>query len=131
MIQISYECRARGAIDDLLGRTAHVHVDDVRALRFSNPYSFSHPFRLAASKLDDVNSDPLSVAANGRLAFATHEAGAGGHFGYHQAGTQLLRKPAERSVRNPRHRSQNHAVRHLDRPDSQWGAQYSPRFWTI
>ena len=45
VIEIAHQRRAGGAVGDLLGRAAHVDVDDVRALRLRDAGAFRHPMR--------------------------------------------------------------------------------------
>ena len=119
MIEIAHQRRAGGAVGHLLGRAAHVDVDDVRALRLSDAGAFGHPMGLAAGELHDVDGDALPFAAHARFALALDECSARGHFRNHQTRAVALGEPAERSVGDAGHRRQNHAVRHRHGPDLQ------------
>ena len=119
VIEIAHQRRAGGAVGHLLGRAAHVDVDDVRALRLGDAGAFRHPMRLAAGELHDVDGDALSLAAHARFALALDECGARGHFRNHQTRAVAFREPAEGRVGDARHWRQNHAVRHLHGADLQ------------
>ena len=119
MIKVPHKRRAGRPIGDLLGGATHVDIDDVGALRLGNPGPFRHPMRLASRKLDDVDFDAPPVAAHRCLPFAANKAGACGHFGHDEAGTQPLGQPAERRIGNSGHGRQNHAVRRLRGADVQ------------
>ncbi len=119
VIEIAHQRRSRGPIGDLLGRAAHVDVDDVRALRFGDAGALSHPAGFAAGELHDMNADAPPFAAHARFALPLGQRRARGHFRHHQARPQPLGQAAERRIRDARHRRQNHAVRQRHRANRQ------------
>ena len=65
------------------------------ALALGDAGAFRHPARFAAGQLDDMDADAPALAADGRLAFAADEPGAGVHFRDDEARAEPLRQPTE------------------------------------
>ena len=61
MIEIAHQRRAGLLAGHVLGRAAHVDVDDVGAGAFRDARALRHPVRLAAGELHDVEPQPLAV----------------------------------------------------------------------
>ena len=101
MVEVAHQCRARSTVGNLLGGAAHVDVDDVGPLRLGDAGTFGHPVRLAPGELHDVDPYPGTLTANAGLAFPARQAGARGHFRYHQTGTEPLCEATERRIGNP------------------------------
>jgi hypothetical protein len=79
-VGIAQQSRARLAGDHVLGGTAHVDVDDVRAGAFGDTRAFGEPARLAAGELHHVQADALAFGAERRRRIALGQPFACDHF---------------------------------------------------
>ena len=95
MIEIAHQRRAGLRAGDVLGRAAHVDVDDVGAGAFRDARAFGHPARFASGQLHDVQPEPLAVEPALRVAPAFGQRRTRDHFGDDRAGAQTSSKPAE------------------------------------
>ena len=66
MIEIAHQRRAGLAAGDVLGRAAHVDVDDVGAGGLGDPRALGHPVRFAAGELHDMRADARSPRMRSR-----------------------------------------------------------------
>ena len=69
----------------MLGRAAHIDIDDRGARIFRDPRALRHPVRLASGELHDVDVDPGALGAQARVAAAFDELWGGHHLGYDEA----------------------------------------------
>ena len=70
MIEIAHQRRAGLTVGHMLGRAAHIDVDDVGAGGFSDACALRHPVRFAARELNGVDGNPAPVGAKHRVATA-------------------------------------------------------------
>ncbi len=117
MRKIPHQRRSRRAARDVLGRAAHVDVDDAGAGTFRNARAFRHPARLAAGKLHDVQPRPVILDAPPRHALAVGERRARRHFRDHQPRAQPGGHAPERRIGDARHRRQQHRIGQRDGAD--------------
>ncbi len=117
MIEIAHQRRARLPVGHVLGRAAHVDIDDVGAGILRDASALAHPARLAAGKLHRMDRDPAPVGTQHGVATAPGELCGCHHLGYDKAGAHRFHGAPKRSVGHARHRGQHDPVRQFDRPD--------------
>jgi len=90
MVRRLHQRRARSALRDLLGRTAHINVDDPRALRFNHPRGFGHGCRFAPRDLNGsaFDADP-QLRLFARAGSTRQQLVTGDHFRHDQTATRL------------------------------------------
>ena len=101
----------RHHVADFLRRTAHVNVDDLRALSDIIACGFSHHRRVRARDLHRDRIDfAFMIGAATRLFRSPQQRVARYHFGYRHAGTHALAQLPERAICHPRHGSDDKIV---------------------
>ena len=112
MVQVAHQRRPRQPARDLLGRAAHVDVDDPRAHALHDPGGFRHRARLAPGDLhaDGQRALGQGLGADGGAGRGArrHHLGRGDHFADHQPGAVSRHGAAERQVGDPRHGRKKH-----------------------
>ena len=121
MIEVAHQRRAGLPVGDVLGRTAHVDVDDLGARAFGDARALRHPARLAAGKLDNVDADTLSFGAQHSIAAAFDQRIACGHFGDDKTGAKLRYQTTKRGIGDARHRRQHDVIPHCNGADAERG----------
>ena len=99
MVEVAHQRRAGVAARHLLGRAAHVDVDDVGAGVGRGPGALGHPVRLAAGELDDMGAVAGALGPEQRLGVADRQLVSGHHFRDDQPGADR-RAPASRNGRS-------------------------------
>ena len=89
MIEVAHQRRARLPVGHVLGRAAHVDVDDLGARALGDARALRHPVRLTTGKLHDMDAGALSFGAQHGVAVAFDQKFARGHFGDDKAGPEL------------------------------------------
>jgi hypothetical protein len=121
VVEIAHQRGAGRAVGHVLRRATHIDVDDGRAGAFRNARALRHPVRLAAGKLNDMQSGTVIGDTPARdvlfLVFVLGERRARGHFRNDEAGAERRRLPAERRVGYAGHRRQQHRIRQFDGTD--------------
>ncbi len=80
MVEIAHQGRAGPAARHLLGRAAHVDVNDRSAIGFRQAGGLAQPMRIAAGELDDMRRDAGALGPQPRFLAAAHELVGGDHF---------------------------------------------------
>jgi hypothetical protein len=98
-------------VADLLGRAAHVDVDDLGAAGHVVARRLGHPARLAAGDLhDDRAGLAVEVAAQARQAGVAQCRVGRQHLGHHVAGAEFPAQAPEKLVGHAHHRRQRQGV---------------------
>ena len=101
----------RHHVADFLGRTAHVDIDDLRALRHVVASRFSHHRRVRARDLHRDRIDfAFVIGAATRLFRPPQQRVARYHFGHRHAGAHALAQLPEGAIRHPSHRGHDKIV---------------------
>ena len=90
MVEIAHQCGAGLLVGDVLGRTAHIDVDDFGARPLGDARALRHPVRLAARELHDMGARSRAFGAQHGIAAALDEGIACRHLGHHKAGARRL-----------------------------------------
>ena len=112
VIEIAHQRRTGFAIGDVLGRTAHIDIDDGGAGSFGHARAFGHPARFAAGKLNHMQSRAMILDPQCGIALSVGECRASGHFRDDEARALVRNLSAERRIGDPRHGCQKHGIWH-------------------
>ena len=119
VVEVAHQRRAGIAAGHLLGRAAHVDVDDVGALARRDARGLGHVVGLAAGKLHHVDRQARMADTGGAALPALGELAARHHLGNDQSGAVPIGAQAEGLVGDARHRRQEHPVADFDAADIQ------------
>ena len=123
MIEIAHERRTGIAAGHLLGRTAHIDVDDVGALARCNARRFRHVSSLAPGKLHDVNIEAGMPDPQSRTGPAFRQFAARNHLGDDQTCSVRVGAHAHRVIGDAGHRCEEDPVADGQGADPQRGRQ--------
>ncbi len=124
MVEVAHQGRAGTAAGDLLGRAAHVDIDDVRPLAGGYTRAFSHMCCLAAGELHHMDGQAGMPYAQVEAGPALGEFAACHHFGHDQPSAMRMGALAERLVCNTRHRREEHAIADFHAADVERRGQF-------
>ena len=109
---VLHQRRTGPLVADLLGRTAHVDVDDLRATVDVVARGLGHHLGVGAGDLDRDRARLAAMVGTARGLEGVAQVGTRGHhLADGVAGTELLAQAAERSVRHTRHGGDEQGVR--------------------
>ena len=114
VIEIAHQGRTGLAAGDVARRAAHVDINDVSASGLRDPRAFGHPMCLTAGELNDMRAEPGRLRPEQGHRPSPRQIVAGGHLRDDQPRAKRCHLPAERHVRNPRHRREQHPIGDFD-----------------